>query len=192
MLQGTLLLAGQLRPVRITRTQNEDGESLEIALDGGRAVFTWNGKDGARSGSDSITGGDRALVERIALDSPDQFIQAQLRGAAYFTVAQSVRPAEAGGDDNYAGPTWDLVRVAEPEHFSTNKPLSLWRLYFLNTQTGLIDRIVSQEDSATITAEITAWTKQGDEIVPARIIWRKQDQVVMELAINNVSHSPKQ
>jgi hypothetical protein len=192
MLVGQLTLGATRYTARITRTQDEEGESLAISLNGGPEALTWNGKDGARSAGSPVTGEQRALIERIAFDSPDQFIQAQLRGAAYFTVARNARPAEAGGADNYTGPVWDLVRIAEPEHFSQNKPQSLWRLYFINSATGLIEKVVSQEQGETLTAEVSGWTNQGGEAVPTHITWTRDKQVIMELTFTNIAHGPKQ
>jgi hypothetical protein len=191
MLVGTLTLGATRYTARITRTQDEEGESLAIGLNGGPDSLTWNGKDGARSAGSPATGDQRSLIERIALDSPDQFVQAQLRGAAYFTVAHNARPAEAGGADNYSGPMWDLVRIAEPAP-GVNKPQSLWRLYFINSATGLIEKIVSQEQGETITAEVSGWTSQGGEAVPTQITWTRNNQVVMELTFSNIAHGPKQ
>lgn len=191
-LVGALTLGAERQTARIIRTQDEDDERLMIALGGGPPALTWSGLEGARLNGSPATGNLRSLVERIALDSPDQFVLAQLRGAAYFTVAREVRPAEAGGSDDYKGPVWDLVRVAEPTRIAQNKPQSLWRLYYINSATGLIDRVVSQEQGQTITAEFSAWTSLNGETLPTRIVWKLGDQVVMELTLTNASHNPKQ
>lgn len=105
--------------------------------------------------------------------------------------AQSDR-LRPGGADNYTGPTWDLVRVAEPINLSQNRPQSLWRLYFINSSTGLIDKVVSQEQGETITAEISGWVTQAGEAIPTRVVWKRNNQTAMDLTITNASHSPKQ
>lgn len=192
VLVGTLLVGAERYTARITRSQDDDDERLTIALSGQQETITWSGLDGAKSNGNAVTGNLRSLIERIALDSPDQFVLAQLRGAAYFTIARSVRPAEAGGSDAYTGPVWDLVRIAEPTENSQNRPQSQWRLFYINTSTGLIDRIVSQEQGTTITAEFSNWVNQGGELIPARVIWKAGNQVVMDLTISNVSHNSKQ
>jgi len=189
---GTLKLGTQQYTARITRSQEDDGESVTIGLNGGPATLTWNGKDGAKSDGSPATGNQRALIERLALDSPDQFILAQLRGASYQTVAQQARPAEAGGSDSYKGPVWDLVRIGEPPQPGRNLPQSQWRVYHINAATGLIDKVVSEEQGQTITAEITGWVNQGSETVPTRITWKQGSQTVMELSLTNIAHSPKQ
>lgn len=97
---------------------------------------------------------------------PKRFVLAQLRGASYYTEARNVRPEEAGGSDSYTGPVWDLVRVGEPKRGAQAKPQSPWRLYYINTSTGLIDKIVSEEQGETITAEISGWTNQNGELAP--------------------------
>jgi len=192
VLVGTLLVGADRYTARITRSQDDDDERLTIALSGQQGTITWSGLEGAKSDGNTATGSLRAIIERLALDSPDQFVLAQLRGAAYFTVARAVRPAEAGGSDNYSGPVWDLVRIAEPTTTGQNRPQSLWRLFYINSSTGLIDRIVSQEQGATITAEFSNWVNQGGEVVPARVIWKSNSQTLMDLTISNVSHNSKQ
>jgi hypothetical protein len=189
---GALKIGAQHHTARITRSQADDGESLTIGLNGGPATLTWDGKDGARAGSGAANGQTLALLERIALDSPDQFILAQLRGANYYVVSHIARPSETGAADDYTGPTWKIVRVSEPENSTLADPRSSWRLYYINTATGLIDKVLSQEQGETITAELSGWTSQDGEQVPTRITWTRNKQVVMELSLNNFGHGPKQ
>jgi hypothetical protein len=189
---GAVTLGADRQPVRIVRSQDDDDERLTIALGGGPPSLTWSGLEGARLNGNPATGSLRSLIERLALDSPDQFVLAQLRGAAYFTVARDVRPAEAGGSDNYTGPRWDLVRVAEPSRLTQNRPQSLWRLYHINSSTGLIEKVVSQEQGQTITAEISGWVTQNGETIPTRAVWKSNNQTIMELTLTSVTHNPKQ
>jgi hypothetical protein len=192
VLLGALTLGSERSTVRIVRSQDDDVERLTIALNGGQPALSWSSADGARSGNDPATGSVRELIERIALDSPDQFILAQGRGASYYTVARMVRPPEAGNSRDYKGPVWDVVRIGEPVGITQNKPQSLWRLYYINSATGLIDKIFSREQGETITAEVSGWVNQGGEQVPTRLAWFRNKQMVMELIVNNVSHSPRQ
>jgi hypothetical protein len=181
ILLGTIALGSDRYAVRIVRSRDDDDERLTIALNGGGQTLTWSGLNGALSSGAEAIGSLRALAERLALDSPDQFILAQLRGAAYFTVARDVRPAEVGGAGDYTGPRWDVVRITEPVSAGQNKPQSLWRLYYINTATGLIDKVISQERGQTITAEFSAWTNSSGEIMPAHTTWRLDNQAVMDL-----------
>jgi hypothetical protein len=191
-LVGMLTLGTDRQMARIVRSQDDDDERLTIALGGGAPAITWSGVEGAKSNGVSATGSLRSLIERLALDSPDQFILAQLRGASYLTVARDVRLAEAGGANNYTGPRWDLVRVAEPARLTQNRPQSLWRLYHINSSTALIDKVVSQEQGQMITAEFSNWVAQNGETFPTQIVWKLNNQTVMELSLTNVTHNPKQ
>ncbi|MEK6287872.1 MAG: hypothetical protein AABO57_19305 [Acidobacteriota bacterium] len=191
-LVGTLTIGVQQLPVRIVRTQNDDGEQVEIALGGGPASLTWNRLDGAKSAGGGATGIERVLIERLALDSPDQFVLAQVRGAAYYTVARQVRPVEAGSLDDYDGPVWDVVRIGERQDGAPTRPQSLWRLYYINSSTGFIDKVVSREGADTILAEVSDWVERGGESVPTRIRWIRAGQVVMELSLTNVAHGSGQ
>ena len=125
------------------------------------------------------------------MDSADQFVLAQLRGAAYYNTARLVRPVEAGGDDIYTGPVWNVVRLSEPAGVTRIRPQSLWRLYYINSATGLVDKVLSQEQGQIVTAELSGWANQGGETVPTHIAWKLNNQIVMDLAITNVTYRPR-
>src|SRR5215471_18012663 len=78
IISGTLTVGSSQHAVTFTRTQDDSGERVAIALDHGPANLTWDAAEGALSAGSAATGGDRSLIERLALDSPDQFIMAQL------------------------------------------------------------------------------------------------------------------
>lgn len=186
IMSGTVRIGSEQRVMQATRTPADDGERVEVVLSGGLGLLTWDASNGALSVNGQAKETDRQLIERLVFDSPDQFVLAQLRGASYYTVARGVRPENVGGSDDYAGPLWDLVRVSELEHQGQNKPQSASRLYYINNQTGMIDKVLSQEDGEVIVAEISGWTNQGAEKVPTRITWKRNDQTVMEFLVSNV------
>lgn len=179
---GTLIIGAEEHRVRILRRQDNGGESVEVTIGGNGAPLTWNAQEGARSHGGSPSDSERLLVERLTLDSPDQFVLAQLRGASYYTVAHNVRPEQATED--YTGPLWNIVRVGEP---ATGGVPGRWRLYYLNTVTGLIERIVSQEQEESVMAELSGWTTVNGEKVPSQITWSRQGQVFMKFALTNFS-----
>jgi len=189
---GTLTIGGQTQPIRIVRTQDEqDGEQVMITLNNNQKALTWNPREGAQSAGAPPQAAERGAIERLALDSPDQFILAQTRGASYFTIARSVRPEEAGDAESYSGPVWDLVRVAEPEDGTTSKPINLWRIYYVNSATGLIDRIFYDDQGQSVTVEFLGWANLEGEMEPSLIRWTRGGQVTMELSLTNVSYESK-
>jgi hypothetical protein len=190
-LTGTLTMGGQTQTVTIIRRQDDDSERVSVSLGGGPTI-SWSGAEGARSAGQAAAGEERKLIERITLDSPDQFILAQLRSASYYTVAERVMPQEAAGSESYSGPLWDIVRVGEPNASSGVAAESPYRLYYINSSTGLIEKILSNERGRTVTAEILEWTQINGERLPARIAWKVDNQAVMELNLSNVSHGPRQ
>ena len=189
ILVGTVTIGTERRIVQTIRTQRDDGEQVEIKIAGAPGALTWDAGQGALSSSSRANAGDRELIERLVLDSPDQFVLAQLRGTSYYTVARNVRPVNAG--DNYTGRLWDIVRVNDPEPDETKRPQSRWRLYYLNAVTGLIDRIESEVGGQRIVAEISGWTDQNGEKVPTQITWTRQGQTVMQYSLTNFSHAEK-
>jgi hypothetical protein len=183
---GTLTIGSETRVVRIVRTQTDDGEQIEIDTAGKSEALTWDSNAGGMFGAARAQGGDRDLIERLVFDSPDQFVLAQLRGASYFTVARSVRPTDAG--ENYRGPVWNIVRVDDPERDESKAPRSRWRLYYINTATGLIDRIESELNGRRTLAELSGWTEQNGQRIPTSIAWKQDGQTVMAYRLTSFGH----
>ncbi len=189
---GRLTIGTQELTIRIIRGFNENGETVEIAQGGPNPNLMWSDANGAIANGARAIGETRALIERLALDTPDQFVLAKLRGTAYRIIARDVRPAEAGDDSDYKGPLWNLVQVGEPHRSPDKTPLSEWRQYYINASTGLIDRVLSQEDGQIVTADLNGWTQQGGETFPAKITWSRAKQTLMELSISTFIFKPRQ
>lgn len=182
---GNLIIGSQRHAIQVIRSQKDDGELVEIHRGSGEKLG-WDTRNGATSGNRRASELERELIERVVCDSPDQFVLAQLRGASYYTVARNVRPDDAG--NNYNGPTWTVIRITDPEIDESRKPLSRWRLYYLNTRTGLIDRVVSELHSQEVVAEFS-WTEVGGESVPSRVVWKRGGQVLMRFDLGGFSHA---
>lgn len=187
VLVGTLIVGTEQQAVNMVRRQTERGERVEIAVGGGPALLTWSETEGPRSAGGRPTEAERTLIERLAFDTADQFVLAQLRGASYFTIARNARPANA--DDAYAGPLWDIVRIEDPQRDEEIGPRSTWRLYYVNSNTGLIDKVVCRLGGDGIEAEFSGWVDQNGERVPSQIVWTRNGQVIMQYRLTNFSHS---
>jgi hypothetical protein len=177
ILTGTLTIGAERKTLSAVRQQTSAGERVEITVVGSLGLLTWDAEQGAMSSTARASSSERDLIERLVLDSPDQFVLAQLRGASYYTIARYARPAEA--TDGYTGPLWNIVRVGDPEPDGEKQPKSPWRLYYINTVTGLVDRIVSEVQGQRIVAEMSNWTEINGEKVPANITWTSQGQPIM-------------
>lgn len=189
--RSTMVLSGQLsiadgqQPISITRRQTESGETVELNLP--NRAMTWNADEGANANANAPNATERLLLERLVLDSPDQFVLAQLRGASYFTVARNVRSTDA--TDGYSGALWNLVRIDEPQTDENRKALSIWRIYYINVHTGLPDRVEYQLDGKNITAEFVEWTEQQGEKAPSRVRWSSDGHPDMEYRATSISHN---
>ena len=192
VLSGTLTMGTDRQPIQIQRHQNDRGERVEVAIGGRSNSLSWSNEEGAKSSDRTASENERMLIERLALDSVDQFVLAQLRGASYYTVARNVMPAEAGGADDYRGPVWDIIRVDDPETDVQKQPFSKWRLYYLNTQTGLIDKVISEVHGERFETNFAGWTDEGGEKFPTRITWTRLGQTIMEFTLANFAHHPQQ
>lgn len=183
---GTLTIGGEQHHLILKRRQTAGGEDVEVQI--GNRGIKWNEREMLKGASGSLADADRLLAERLILDSPDQFVLAQLRGAGYFTVARNVRPTDAG--DDYNGPLWNVVRVDEPQQQDDNtRPFSSWRLYYINSQSGLPDRIDYQLNGQDIRTDFVEWTDQNGEMTPVHVRWSSGGQVIMEYTARNVSHN---
>lgn len=103
IMQGVLKTDGDSQNVTLVRRQDEDGERVEVALNGNRPSLAWAKDSGPQGLGQSLTQTERILLEQLTYDSVDHFILAQLRGASYSIVIRNLRPDDAG--DDYAGPT---------------------------------------------------------------------------------------
>ena len=184
VITGTLTIAGDAEAITITRQQTQTGEAVELVLPDKR--LTWSDREGATVTSRNLSAAERLLVERLTLDSPDQFVLAQLRGASYFTIARNVRPAEA--QDGYSGPLWNLVRVDEPQQDESLRPQSTWRIYFINAETGIPERVEYQLNGQGIRVEFLEWSEQQGEKTPTYVRWTSAGQPLMEYRAGSVSH----
>ena len=186
IIQGVLKSDSDSQHVTIIRRQTDDGEQVEVAQGGGRALLSWAKNAGhQRSGGGTLSQAERALLERLTYDSADQFVLAQLRGASYSIVVRNLRPDDAG--DDYTGPLWDVVRVDDPEPDEQKRPLSTWRLYYINRTTGLIDKVVSEALGDRVEAQLFDWTERNGEKFPASITWSRGGQTLMTFNLIDVS-----
>jgi|SRR5687767_13810292 len=176
------ITAADLRvPVRIVRTQDKRGESVEITANGRGLV--WSASQGAE-GDTPVTEFDRSLVERLVFDSADAFVLAQLRGASYQVMGKNVR-ADLGGADNYDGPLWTVVRVSYAGADSEAKPDSVARVYYINSRTGLVDKVISEVGGEEIEATLDGWTTQHGETFPSHVRWSVAGGQLMEFRVIN-------
>jgi len=190
VLNGFLTIGGGKSHVQVKRDQDPAGEQVTISFAGGASDIVWTGATGALADGAPVARDDKAVAERIVLDSADQFIQAQMRGASYLTMGRSVRP-ETADPETYSGPTWDITIVTEPESAGNAAPLSRARVYYLNTATGLLDKVVSKENGETVVAEFSGWTNVYGELNPSRIQWSRNGKLIMEVTFNNIGHGSK-
>lgn len=192
VLIGTLITGTERQLIRIQRQQNDRGERVEVAIGVGPAALSWSDEEGPKVADHAASESERLLIEQLTFDSVDQFVLAQLRGASYYTVARNAMPAEARGADSYSGPVWDIVRVDDPETDAQKQPISKWRLYYLNCQTGLIDKVISEIRGERIETSFAGWRDDAGEKFPTRITWTRQGRTIMEFRLSNFAHNSLQ
>lgn len=181
VMTGTLTVDGSERPITITRRPQESGEKVELFLAGRVLTSPAEQDDTASTRAET----EQLLLERLVYDSPDYFVLAQLSGASYLTVARNMRLDDA--PDNYDGPLWTLVRVEDSLRDDQARLGSKWRLFYLNTVTESLDRIVSEVHGQRIEASFSNWRERSGERFPATVTWTSNGQVLMVLNLANFS-----
>jgi hypothetical protein len=172
-------------PLRVVRKQDKRGESVEISANG--RALAWSALERAKSDT-PVTEFDRSLVERLVFDSADAFVLAQLRGASYHVIGKNVR-ADLGGADNYNGPLWTVVRVSYAGADSEAKPKSEARVFYINSRTGLVDKVISEVGGEEVEATLDGWTTQDGETFPSLIRWSIAGRQIMEFKVINFDRS---
>src|SRR5688572_11260140 len=184
VLAGQVTLGNERQPLTIVRSQIDSGENVEVILAGRR--FTWRDAEGIKAiEGAAATEAERLAVERLVFDSADQFVLAQLRGASYQTIVRNLRPTDA--TDDYAGPLWTMVRINDPQAGQSAASKSPWRLYYINSNSGLIDRVESDVDGQRVEASILQWTEQNGEKIASHIRWTMNGQMLMEYQLTSFS-----
>jgi len=187
-LTGMITIAGTRQEISTKRRQTDDGEQVEIALAGAPGLLTWDRLQGSATSDRRASATDRELVERLVLDSPDQFVLAQLAGASYQVIARNLRASD-NGDDGYSGALWKVVRVDYPRSEGSVVTRPGPRLYYINMSTGLIDRVVRELQGEQLVASFDGWTNLNGEKCPTEITWSRNGQVVMRYRLTNFSHT---
>ena len=172
-------------PLRVVRTQDARGESVEISGNG--RALVWSAAEGLK-GDTAVTQFDRSLVERLVFDSADAFVLAQLSGASYQVIGKNVR-ADLGGADNYDGPLWTVVRVSYAGHDGEAKPESVARVFYINSRTGLVDKVISEIDGEEIEATLDGWLTEAGETFPSLIRWNIAGRQIMAFKVINFDRS---
>jgi hypothetical protein len=169
----------------MARKQDKRGESVEISANG--RTLVWDGVNGVK-GDTPVTQFDHSLLERLVFDSADAFVLAQLRGASYQVIGKNVR-ADLGGADNYDGPLWTVVRVSYASADSETKPRSAARVFYINSRTGLLDKVISEMAGEEIEATLDEWITVKGETFPTLIRWSSSGRQVMEFRVINFERS---
>jgi hypothetical protein len=187
--EGTTVLSGLLtrgdtrEAIQITRRQSEANETVEIVKAGSSS--TWDDLAGFKE-DEAVPPAEREIAERVIRDSVDRFVLDQTRGAAYTVVGRFVRAGITNGSENYEGPLWRIVRVNESP---ATHPTSEWRLYYINEKTGLIDKVLSEQDGRHYEAAFSEWRQENGEWFPREIIWTCDGQTLMTLSLTSTSVS---
>jgi hypothetical protein len=166
-------------PVRVVRQQDKRGESVEINANG--KSLAWSASHGSKAGG-PLNELDQSLIERVVFDSADAFVLAQLRGASYQVVARNVR-ADLGGADGYEGPLWTVVRVGYSGADIETKPQTPFRFYYINSRTGLLDKVISEVQDEEVVANLDSWITEGGETFPSVVRWSTGGRQIMELKV---------
>ena len=140
----------------------------------------------ARAGS--LSEEDLRLIETLVRDSVEHFIAGQARGDATFHLGDMFR-ADDGSNQNYDGPFHDILRVDdafETAEGTKTRPT----LFYLNSRTGLLEKIVYERGEGKIEVEFGEWLTITSQKTPGRITWKENGSVTNQLVITQLAFSP--
>ena len=146
---------GEPRQFTIIRELPDKLRIEETVLTTQRTIGHDGNRPWARAGS--LSAEDLLLIETIVRDSVEHFIAGQARGDATFHLGDMFR-ADDGSNQNYDGPFHDILRVDDafetPEGTKTRPTL-----FYLNSRTGLLEKIVYEREEGRIEVECFRSTK---------------------------------
>jgi len=145
------------------------------------------GHDGSRSwGQGGPPNVDEIeFLDSLVRDSIEHFITGQAAGNATLQLGDMFR-LDNGEDPGYVGPFYDILRV-EDAYTTAGVRDSRPTLHYLNSQTGLPERIVYERGSKRVLVEFGNWAVFGGQKVPGRVVWQENGTIIRELTINQES-----
>jgi hypothetical protein len=81
------------------------------------------------------------------------------------------------------------VRVSYEGADSEAKPDSVARVYYINSRTGLIDKVISEIGGEEVEATLDGWTTEHGETFPSLIRWSTAGRQVMEFRVISFDRS---
>lgn len=131
------------------------------------------------------------FIISLLRDSADRFIVGQALGHPTRMLGEKYR-LDDGSNTNYAGHFYDIFKV-DDTLVSAGETLHRPTFFYINSQTGLPERIVyERQEAATIrvVVELGNWATVAGQKVPTKISRKEDGAVVTELTIGQAIISP--
>ncbi|MGH9967662.1 MAG: hypothetical protein ACREBG_07480, partial [Pyrinomonadaceae bacterium] len=177
-------------PVTLVRECPDKVRFEELTLSGLRVL----GHDGTRSWTQGggLSEEDATLIEELVRDCVEHFVTGQATGDATLHLGDMFR-MDDGSDATYAGPFYDILRVDDTFQNSAGTAARP-TLYYLNSRSGLPERIVYERQvggtTVKIEVEFSEWITVTGQKLPRRTAWKKNGVVAGEVVINQAMFVP--
>jgi hypothetical protein len=171
-------------PNKLRFSEHTAAGAREMGFDGN--TFWTSGSNGAPQGA------DLQLLEFLVWDSIEFFIAGQANGAATRVLGDRFR-LDDGRAPGYAGPFYDVLKV--DENFTSSTGISRRpTIYYLNSETGLPERVVydhPSKEKTRVIIEFTNWLTVGDQKLPGKATRRENGMTTEEIIITHALFGPK-
>lgn len=171
-------------PTKLRFTEHTATGARAMGFDG-NTFWAWGS-------SDTPQGGDLQLLEFLVWDSVEFFITGQANGAATRVLGDRFR-LDDGRNLEYTGPFYDALKVDEDFTSSTGN-LRRPTIYYLNSRTGLPERMVYDHPSrekTRVIIELTNWLTIGDQKLPGKVTRKENGAMTEEVTTTHALFGPK-
>lgn len=176
--------------VQITR-EFPDKLRFEEQTPSGLRVFRFDGqRPWVGSGSGTPTDEEARFIEALVRDTVEHFIAGQLASDATRVLGDQYR-LDDGSASNYQGPYYDILKVVDT-FTSANQTDRRPAFYYLNSQTGLPEKIVYEQQAGAVRVEeeFSDWVTVLGQQIPRGIVRKENGVPVLQLVVNQAAFGP--
>lgn len=189
-LTGTLSFGGaSATPFRLIR-ELPDHLRLEVQVDKGKQIFTFNGQDtGKGGGAGNLSVED--VVETFAFDSVENLFTGPGRGASFRQLALH---SQAGDGEGYTGPFYDVYEINSDVRVGKDVRRQA-KLLLVNSDTFLPEAVTYERErgGAVVKVEVrfSDWREVGGQMLPFRVVRLEDGNPVISMEISAANLSPE-
>ena len=151
-------------------------------------VLRFDGAGLSRDAGDLSTA-DRGLLEALAYDTPEAFLDAPRTGGALRFLGSGFR-ADDGTAENYKGPWFDVYELSVTVR-TADRPERRQKHFWFDSLTGLLQQVRYRAAGDTAVETQFSWLEVDGQQVPGRIDRTEDGKAVFSFQTSTVTFGPK-